>query len=59
MIILFDCNKMFGGENGSQLYANTLIQLKAKDTNKNVQQTLKNEEMLLEMKNILTNNWKS
>ena len=50
---------MFGGENGSQLYANTLIQLKAKDTNKNVQQTLKNEEMLLEMKNILTNNWKS
>ena len=50
---------MFGGENGSQLYANALIQLKAKDTNQKVQQTLRNEEMLLEMKNILTNNWKS
>ena len=37
VLILFDLNRISGGENGDQIYANTLIHMKAKDTSLKVQ----------------------
>lgn len=36
VIILFDLNRIYGGDDGEQIYANTLIHMKAKEVNPKV-----------------------